>query len=69
MPRGTLSVGARFDAVVESRRWKEALARQTGGHSERIQRGHVPAFFNKARAPATYHTAATLVQTLLKSLL
>ena len=39
-------------AEPESRRWKEAVARQTGGHSEDIQRGQVPAFFSKARALA-----------------
>ena len=37
--------------MAESRRWKEAVARQTGGHSDDIQRGPVPAFFSKARAP------------------
>ena len=39
--------------MAESRRWKEAVARQTGGHSDDIQRGPVPAFFSKPRALAT----------------
>ena len=39
--------------MAESRHWKEAVARQTGGHSGNIQRGQVPAFFSKARALAT----------------
>jgi hypothetical protein len=35
-----------FDAVAQSRRWKEAVARQT----ERMTRGEVLAFFDKAKA-------------------
>ena len=38
-----------YDAVAESRRWKEAVARQTGG----MTRGQIPAFFSKTRALAT----------------
>lgn len=38
----------RFDAVAESRRWKEAVARQTEG----LSRNEVLAFFDKARALA-----------------
>ena len=37
-----------FDAVAESRRWKEAVSRQTAG----MTREQVLAFFNKDRAIA-----------------
>ena len=37
-----------FDAVAESRRWKEAVSRQTAG----MTREQVLAFFNKERAIA-----------------
>ena len=39
--------------MAESRRWKEAVAHQTRGHSDDIQRRQVSTFFSKARAPAT----------------
>ena len=42
-----------LDAVAESRRWKEGVARETGGRAGDIQRAQVPAFFSKARALAT----------------
>ena len=41
-----------FDAVAESRRWKEAVSRQTAG----MTREQVLAFFNKDRAIAALET-------------
>ena len=41
-----------FDAVAESRRWKEAVSRQTAG----MTREQVLAFFNKDQAIAALET-------------
>ena len=40
-----------FDAVAESRRWKEAVARET----ERMTRAEVLGFFSKERAMSALH--------------
>ena len=46
-----------FDAVAESRRWKEAVSRQTAG----MTREQVLAFFNKERALAELHEGPAAV--------
>ena len=43
----------KFDAVAESRRWKEAVARQTQG----MTRAEVLAFFNRDRSLAALEGA------------
>ena len=47
-----------FDAVIESRRWKESVARQTAGMS----RAELLEFFNSARTTGT-HPRGTEVET------